>query len=92
MATVAQFEPRRAPESPAIERHFTAAEVAELWAVSADTVRRAFEREPGVLVIGDPSPRHKRRHVTLRIPASVLDRVHRRLSVVDSAARRDGRC
>ena len=46
----------------------------------------------GVLVIGDPSPRHKRRHVTLRIPASVLQRVHRRLSVVDSCAGRNARC
>jgi len=33
-----------------------------------------------VLVIGERNPRHKRRYVTLRIPQSVLERVHRRLS------------
>ena len=39
-----------------------------------------FENEPGVLVIGERSPRHKRRYVTLRIPQTVLERVHSRLS------------
>jgi predicted DNA binding CopG/RHH family protein len=33
-----------------------------------------------VLVIGERSPRHKRRYVTLRIPQKVLERVHHRLS------------
>jgi predicted DNA binding CopG/RHH family protein len=33
-----------------------------------------------VLVIGERSPRHKRRYVTMRIPHSVLERVHHRLS------------
>jgi hypothetical protein len=34
-----------------------------------------------VLVIGERSPRHKRRYITLRIPQSVLERLHRRLSL-----------
>ena len=63
-----------------IERHFAVAEIAELWNLSADKVRELFENEPGVLVIGERSPRHKRRYVTLRIPQKVLERVHRRLS------------
>jgi hypothetical protein len=33
-----------------------------------------------VLVIGERSRRHKRRYITLRIPQSVLERVHSRLS------------
>jgi hypothetical protein len=33
-----------------------------------------------VLVIGERSPRHKRRYVTLRVPQKVLERVHHRLS------------
>lgn len=32
------------------ERHWTVAEVAKLWGVSKDTVRRLFAKEPGVLV------------------------------------------
>jgi hypothetical protein len=63
-----------------IERHYAVTEIAEMWNLSADKVRELFENEPGVLVIGERNPRHKRRYVTLRIPQSVLERVHRRLS------------
>jgi transcriptional regulator GlxA family with amidase domain len=58
------------------ERHYSVSEVANLWALSRDSVRRLFRREPGVLAMGD-------RYVTLRIPESVLERVHRRLSNAD---------
>lgn len=63
-----------------VERHYAVAEVAELWNLSTDKVRHLFEDEPGVLVIGERSSRRKRRYVTLRIPQSVLERVHARLS------------
>jgi hypothetical protein len=52
-----------------------------MWSLSPDKVRELFESEPGVLVIGERSPRHKRRYVTLRIPQTVLERVHSRLSL-----------
>ncbi len=63
-----------------IERHYAVTEIAEMWNLSPDKVRELFENEPGVLVIGERTPRHKRRYVTLRIPHSVLERVHHRLS------------
>jgi hypothetical protein len=63
-----------------IERHYAVTEIAEMWNLSSDKVRELFETEPGVLVLGDRTPRHKRRYVTLRIPHSVLERVHHRLS------------
>ncbi len=67
------------PESlGAMERHYTPEEVAEAWGVSADTVRRIFDGEAGVLVIENHRAGSRRRHRTLRIPASVVDRVHRR--------------
>ena len=70
----------QATEPPSLvghgERHYSVTEVANLWALSRDSVRRLFRREPGVLAIGD-------KYVTLRIPESVLDRVHRRLSNAD---------
>lgn len=69
-----------------IERHYAVAEIAEMWNLSADKVRELFESEPGVLVIGERRPRHKRRYVTLRIPQSVLERVHCRLSWKSGAA------
>jgi hypothetical protein len=62
-------------------RHFSVAEIAELWNLSQDFVRRLFEKEPGVLVIGAERPRgQKRRYSTLRIPEFVVERVHRRMS------------
>jgi len=67
------------------ERHCAVIEVAEMWNLSPDKVRELFEREPGVLVIGDPNPRHKRRYRTLRIPQSVITRVHTRLSLKETA-------
>jgi len=62
------------------ERHYAVTEIAEMWNLSPDKVRELFENEPGVLVLGERSPRHKRRYVTLRIPRSVVERVHHRLS------------
>jgi hypothetical protein len=62
------------------ERHYTPAELGELWGLSSDTIRRLFEDEPGVLMMGERHPPRKRRYLTLRIPSSVAARVHRRMS------------
>lgn len=62
------------------ERHYAVIEVAEMWHLSPDKVRDIFQHEPGVLVIGDRSPHHKRRYLTIRIPHTVLLRVHNRLA------------
>lgn len=73
------------PQTAALERHFSPAEIAELWGLSVDSVRRLFAGEQGVLVIEPPRGRFsRRRYRTLRIPAAVVERVHRRLSVVNS--------
>jgi hypothetical protein len=69
-------------QSLATERHYTVAEVAGMWNLSHDSVRKVFMDEPGVLAFGDRSSRSKRRYTTLRIPESVVVRVHRRLSMV----------
>ena len=77
--------PRPRPADPAegfAERHYTVAEIAILWQLSADLVRRLFINEPGVLVIGDEASPGTRRYRTLRIPESVVKRVHRKLSNV----------
>jgi hypothetical protein len=62
------------------ERHFTPQELAELWSVSVQTIREIFQREEGVLKIGRDGTRNRRRYKTLRIPESVAERVHTRLS------------
>ncbi len=64
-------------------RHYSPAEIAELWSLSVDSVRKLFENEPGVLVLGNAeSRRGKRSYTTLRIPEHVIERVHRRLRKV----------
>jgi transcriptional regulator GlxA family with amidase domain len=65
----------------ATEKHFTVQEIADLWQMSAMTVRRLFQDEPGVLKLGVVrTMRSARPHVMLRIPASVLDRFHQQRS------------
>jgi AraC-like DNA-binding protein len=74
--------------TPSMTQHFTVSQVAAQWGLSEDTVRRLFEREAGVLVIEPPHGRFsRRRYRTLRIPAAVVERVHHRLSVVNSGMR-----
>jgi len=63
-----------------MERHFSVAEIAALWNLSADKVREIFEHEAGVVKIGNAHPYRKRRYITLRVPHSVVERVHVRLS------------
>lgn len=63
-----------------MDEHYTPDEIGQLWKLSPDTVRRLFESEPGVLVIeSSHGIGRKRRYRTLRIPAAVVERVHRRL-------------
>jgi hypothetical protein len=54
---------------------FTPKEVADALKMSADYVRRLFEREPGVVFLPSPGKASHRRYRTMRIPKSVLNRV-----------------
>lgn len=56
------------------QEFFTVDEVAKMLKVSRDTVSRRFENEPGVIDLGVPTRRYKRRYRVLRIPAAVLNR------------------
>jgi hypothetical protein len=61
------------------EAHFTPQDLAELWKLDDSTIRRMFIDEPGVLKFGKQARRDgKREYVTLRIPASVAQRVYER--------------
>lgn len=63
-----------------LERHYSVSEIAKMWALSEKTVRRMFEDEEGVLQWGSPETRRKRGYITLRIPESVMLRVHHQRS------------
>jgi hypothetical protein len=62
------------------ERHYTATEIAQQWGISVDLARDTFRGEPGVLRFNRPGTRTKRSYSTIRVPESVMIRVHRRLS------------
>ena len=70
--------------SAVTEQHFLPIELAKLWGLSPSKIRRMFEDEPGVLRIGEPSRKVgralKRSCYTMRIPESVAQRVHARLT------------
>ena len=79
--------PTPSPRTPGIERsplmkekHYSPDELAELWGVSTETIRSIFREEPGVLKIGKTGAKYKRGYITLRIPESVAERLHQRLS------------
>ena len=61
----------------AFERLYTPKELAEAWRLSENTIRRLFQDQPGVFVLGDANPRGRRGYCTIRIPASVAERVFR---------------
>lgn len=75
--------PAAGTAAPYAVRHYSPAEIAQLWGLSVDSVRKLFEKEPGVLALGNQQPRRgKRSYTTLRVPEHVVERVHRKLSRV----------
>lgn len=64
--------------APVFGPHYTVKNIAEMWTMSQAAIRRLFRNEPGVLRFGKEKHGHQRDYVTLRIPASVAERVYRR--------------
>lgn len=62
----------------AFGRIYTPRELATLWQLSENSIRRLFQDEPGVFTLGDSNPRGRRGYVTLRIPEDVALRVWRK--------------
>lgn len=68
--------PNRIQSSLASERHYSISEVAALWNLSDDTIRSLFRDRTDVIKLGNQERRHKRGYLSLRIPESVLQKVH----------------
>jgi hypothetical protein len=60
---------------------FTSEELAELKRVHLTTIIKWFMDEPGVMRIGKGALGEKRQYFSLRIPASVAQRVFQRMTV-----------
>src|SRR4051812_17366327 len=73
---------------------FTAEEIGVAKKFHPSTIRKLFAEEPGVIRLGCPGSNTRRPYYTLRIPASVVDRVFRRMAVnadADSATEPEDR-
>jgi hypothetical protein len=57
-----------------ISEFLTPAEAAAILKCSPETIIRRFERLPGVIDLGSPEGRFKRRYRVLRIPRNVFQR------------------
>jgi hypothetical protein len=60
----------------ALERHLSIPEISELWNLSPGAVRKIFRDRGDVLHLGTSETRSKRGYLTLRVPESVVVRVH----------------
>jgi hypothetical protein len=69
----------RSSTNPALERYYTVAEIAKIWNLHRVTITKYFANEPGVVKLENTPSRYFRSYCTLRIPESVLIRVHTRL-------------
>ena len=61
------------------ERHYTLAEVAEMWSISHEKARRLFQSESGVIRFRQRASYGRRIYSTYRIPESVARRVRMRM-------------
>lgn len=58
------------------EQHYSVAEVARRWGTDPTTIRSLFKYEPGVIKLSQGA---RKKRTTLKIPKSVMERVHQRL-------------
>lgn len=63
------------------ERKFTPEELAQIHKLHPSTIRKLFVDEPGVIRLGHAGLGRRRQYFTLRIPASVAERVFRNMTV-----------
>ena len=78
-ASIIETANPKPPAALSVEKHYSVPELAEIWNLSENTIRRIFEHEPGVLKFGTKERRRARRYTTIRIPETVVFRVHRQL-------------
>jgi hypothetical protein len=64
------------PDSSFAEKHYRVSDLAELWGLGRETVRKLVKDEPGVIKIRQG---RKKSHTTYSIPESAARRIHTRL-------------
>jgi hypothetical protein len=59
------------------EKHYRVTELSKIWGLGRETVRLLVKDEDGVIKVRQG---RKKAHTTYSAPASVAERIHRRLS------------
>jgi len=63
-------------EHTAFEKHYRVGELAELWSLGRETVRKLVKDDPSVIKIRQG---RKKSHTTYSVPESAARRIHTRL-------------
>ena len=79
------FQPPMPLDNTTFEKHYRVGDLAELWGLGRETVRKIVSNETGVVKIR-MGP--KKAHTTYSVPESVAQRIHARLLNGVSEARR----
>ncbi len=66
-------------DGSAFEPHYRISDLSRMWRLGRETVRLLVCSEPGVMKI---KLGRNKRHTTYSVPASVAERIHRRISAV----------
>jgi len=64
------------PDHTAFERHYRIGELAQLWSVGRETIRKIVQDDPDVVKIRLGK---KKKHITYSVPESVARKIHTRL-------------
>lgn len=67
---------RATPASQAFERHYRIGELARLWGLGRETIRKLVKDDPGVIKI---RLGRKKAHTIYSVPESAANRIHTRL-------------
>jgi len=60
----------------AFEKHYRISDLAELWGLGRETVRKLVKDDPGVMRVKQG---RKKAHTTYSVPESAVQRIHTRL-------------
>jgi hypothetical protein len=63
-------------EATAFEKHYRVGQLAQLWGLGRETVRKLVKDDPGVVKIRCG---RKKAHTTYSVPESAAQRIHTRL-------------
>jgi len=63
-------------ENPTFEKHYRVAELARMWGLGRETIRKIVKDDPGVIKI---RMGRKKAHTIYSVPESAANRIHSRL-------------